>query len=167
MEPNRTARRLYDRSMLEPSQPDDVLSEAAANPRTEDRRSRSRGCRRSGSSSCFRGSSRTPSTRARRRAGRCCRRIPPSSAGALLAAGFRDGWQAHWMAVDVGEPVESLRPGGVRVAVVDVPWRRPICRGTARAWAQRARLLDERRGRAALPDARVPARRGRADLVAL
>jgi hypothetical protein len=35
MEPNRTARRLYDRSMLEPSQPDDVLSEAAAANQTE------------------------------------------------------------------------------------------------------------------------------------
>ena len=49
------------------------------------------------------------------------------------------------MAVDVGEPVESLRLEGVRVAVVDVPWA-----PTDLPWdgpgmsAARARLLDER-----------------------
>jgi len=70
---------------------------------------------------------------------------PPELGEALLAAGFRDGWQAHWMAVDVGEPVESLRLEGVRVAVVDVPWA-----PTDLPWdgpgmsAARARLLDER-----------------------
>jgi ribosomal protein S18 acetylase RimI-like enzyme len=45
----------------------------------------------------------------------------------LRGVGFRDGWQAHWMAVDV-EPTPEPRPEGVRVGEpeewepTDLPW---------------------------------------------
>ena len=70
---------------------------------------------------------------------------PPGLGDALLAAGFRDGWQAHWMAVDLGEPEEPLRPERVRIAVVDVAWT-----PTDLPWdgpeisTARTRMLDER-----------------------
>ena len=63
----------------------------------------------------------------------------------LLSAGFREGWQAHWMAVDVVDDFQPAPPDGVRVGVVegewpptDLPWDGA---GIARV---RARLCEER-----------------------
>jgi GNAT superfamily N-acetyltransferase len=47
---------------------------------------------------------------------------PPDLDAALLAAGFREGWQAHWMAAEVGVAAGQLAPPGVDVAVVEAEW---------------------------------------------
>ena len=53
---------------------------------------------------------------------------PPDLGDALLAAGFCDGWQAHWMAAAIESAPAAGAPDGVRVDVVeewqptDLPW---------------------------------------------
>ena len=53
---------------------------------------------------------------------------PPDLGAALLAAGFRCGWQAHWMAAEIGATPAVHAPAGVRVDVVEkweptgLPW---------------------------------------------
>jgi GNAT superfamily N-acetyltransferase len=41
----------------------------------------------------------------------------------LRAVGFREGWQAHWMAAPVADVPYAGPPAGVRVAVVANEWR--------------------------------------------
>jgi GNAT superfamily N-acetyltransferase len=53
---------------------------------------------------------------------------PPGLHEVLLAAGFREGWQANWMAIDVKHLSAPLRTEGVEVALVadwtptELPW---------------------------------------------
>jgi GNAT superfamily N-acetyltransferase len=48
---------------------------------------------------------------------------PPDLDAALRAVGFREGWQAHWMALDLEGTPELDRPDGVRVGVVEDHWK--------------------------------------------
>jgi GNAT superfamily N-acetyltransferase len=40
----------------------------------------------------------------------------------LREAGFREGWQAHWMATTIGDVHEDAAPPGVSVGVVEGEW---------------------------------------------
>jgi GNAT superfamily N-acetyltransferase len=67
---------------------------------------------------------------------------PPALRDVLLAAGFREGWQAHWMAVDVAS-VRAARPvQGVEVALAeewtatDLPWDGPGIAGVRKGLAR-------------------------------
>ena len=48
---------------------------------------------------------------------------PPELGAELHAAGFRDGWQAHWMACALDGPLRTEAPAGVRIGVSDERWR--------------------------------------------
>jgi GNAT superfamily N-acetyltransferase len=55
----------------------------------------------------------------------CWSHLPttPRELGAILqAAGFREGWQARWMAAPIGEPL-AAPPEGVVVGLVATPWQ--------------------------------------------
>jgi GNAT superfamily N-acetyltransferase len=171
MEPNRTAPRLYDRRMLGHSKPDAVVAEAAAANQTEwfVRVAEAAGgvVRREdgvtwtsateGATFAFPRLSKEQldvllprflEDAADAHEASCWSLLPtrPRELGeALLAAGFRDGWQAHWMALDLGEASGVASPRAVRVGAVheawaptDLPWDGP---GIA---AARARMLEER-----------------------
>jgi ribosomal protein S18 acetylase RimI-like enzyme len=47
---------------------------------------------------------------------------PPTLDAALRDAGFREGWQAHWLAAELGTGVAFEVPEGVRVDVVERDW---------------------------------------------
>jgi GNAT superfamily N-acetyltransferase len=47
---------------------------------------------------------------------------PPTLDSALRDAGFREGWQAHWMAVELAAGLDFELPEGVRVGVVEEDW---------------------------------------------
>jgi len=54
---------------------------------------------------------------------------PPELGAALLHVGFRDGWQAHWMAAPLGDAAEGPAPDDVRLVLdegdwlpTDLPW---------------------------------------------
>jgi GNAT superfamily N-acetyltransferase len=53
---------------------------------------------------------------------------PPELHELLLAAGFREAWQAQWMAIDLEDVTAPIRVDGVEVALVDdwtptkLPW---------------------------------------------
>ena len=97
------------------------------------RSSRSRGCRRPRSRPCFRASSRPLRRRRRRPAGRSCRLSRASSGHCSEDAGFREGWQAHWMAVGIGALRDRRAPAGDRIGLARRAGSRPTCRGTAPA----------------------------------
>jgi GNAT superfamily N-acetyltransferase len=48
---------------------------------------------------------------------------PPDLDAALQAAGFREGWQAHWMAAEIFRSKRVASPDGVEVGVADERWR--------------------------------------------
>jgi GNAT superfamily N-acetyltransferase len=48
---------------------------------------------------------------------------PPELDAALRAVGFREGWQAHWMAAGLGTVIDPRAPDGVVVEVVETGWR--------------------------------------------
>jgi GNAT superfamily N-acetyltransferase len=48
---------------------------------------------------------------------------PPDLDAALRTLGFREGWQAHWMALDLEGAPTPDRPDGVRVGVVEDDWK--------------------------------------------
>jgi GNAT superfamily N-acetyltransferase len=64
----------------------------------------------------------------------CARRAPEASCwsflptrpstldAALRDAGFREGWQAHWMALELSAGLDVELPEGVRVGVVEQDW---------------------------------------------
>jgi GNAT superfamily N-acetyltransferase len=67
--------------------------------------------------------------------------------GALRGAGFREGWQAHWMAAGTG-PLDVRAPVGVEIAVADdrapteLPWDGAgIAAARSRLAAQRPRRV--------------------------
>ncbi len=41
----------------------------------------------------------------------------------LLAAGFREGWQAHWMAVEIASRAGVAAPDGVEVGLAPATWK--------------------------------------------
>ena len=47
---------------------------------------------------------------------------PPELDAALRAVGFREGWQAHWMAAELDVAPDADAPAGVRVGVVEEEW---------------------------------------------
>jgi len=47
---------------------------------------------------------------------------PPTLDATLRAAGFCEGWQANWMALDLGAELGRVAPDGVRVEVVEQEW---------------------------------------------
>jgi ribosomal protein S18 acetylase RimI-like enzyme len=47
---------------------------------------------------------------------------PPDLDAALHAIGFREGWQAHWMAMATDDADEADAVAGVRVGVVEEEW---------------------------------------------
>jgi GNAT superfamily N-acetyltransferase len=47
---------------------------------------------------------------------------PPELDAALRGAGFREGWQAHWMAADIDQVRGSAEAEGVRVGVAEGGW---------------------------------------------
>ena len=48
----------------------------------------------------------------------------PESLGAeLLAAGFRDGWQAHWMAREIEPRPPDAPPAGVQIGLAPPTWK--------------------------------------------
>ena len=47
---------------------------------------------------------------------------PPDLDAALGAVGFREGWQAHWMAAATEDVDDVQSPEGVRIGIVEDPW---------------------------------------------
>jgi GNAT superfamily N-acetyltransferase len=48
----------------------------------------------------------------------------PEELGAeLAAAGFHEGWQAHWMAFEIGSRVAGSAPDGVEVGLAPATWK--------------------------------------------
>jgi GNAT superfamily N-acetyltransferase len=47
---------------------------------------------------------------------------PPELGDVLRAAGFQEGWQAHWMAVATDFQLDASPPAGVRVGTVEGAW---------------------------------------------
>ena len=41
----------------------------------------------------------------------------------LLAAGFREGWQAHWMAIEISARPSGAAPDGVEVGLAPATWK--------------------------------------------
>jgi GNAT superfamily N-acetyltransferase len=41
----------------------------------------------------------------------------------LLAAGFREGWQAHWMAIEIESRAASAPPDGVEIGLAPPTWK--------------------------------------------
>jgi GNAT superfamily N-acetyltransferase len=47
---------------------------------------------------------------------------PPELGSMLRAAGFRDGWEAHWMAAASALPIPADPPSGIRIGVAGADW---------------------------------------------
>jgi GNAT superfamily N-acetyltransferase len=65
-------------------------------------------------------------TRAGAREASCWSLLPtePEELGSeLLGAGFRDGWQAHWMAIEIHSRAGATPPDGVQVGIAPATWR--------------------------------------------
>lgn len=48
---------------------------------------------------------------------------PEELGSALVAAGFGEGWQAHWMAVDIASRAGVVAPAGVEVGLAPATWK--------------------------------------------
>ena len=48
---------------------------------------------------------------------------PEALGSELVAAGFREGWQAHWMAIEVHARPSSVFPPGVEIGLAPATWR--------------------------------------------
>ena len=148
MERNRTVDRLYDRHMLRRGQPDAILVRAAAANQTAwmarvaeaagGAVQRERGVTwmssRAGAVLAFPQLSRERLDALLPRFLGAARDAPEASCWSLLptrpadlgevlvAAGFGEGWQAHWMAVETGRVVDAEPPSGVRVGAAEQQW---------------------------------------------
>jgi ribosomal protein S18 acetylase RimI-like enzyme len=48
---------------------------------------------------------------------------PPELGAALEAVGFREGWQAHWMAIEIATRARAPAPDGVEVGIAPATWK--------------------------------------------
>lgn len=48
---------------------------------------------------------------------------PEELGSELAAAGFREGWQAHWMAIEIASRARTSAPEGVEVGLAPATWR--------------------------------------------
>ena len=48
---------------------------------------------------------------------------PEELGSELVAAGFREGWQAHWMAIEIASRARAGAPEGVEVGLAPATWR--------------------------------------------